>query len=385
MSRTSRFPRNALIGFSLLGMCFHAFTVLAADLTRGRAVYQETCAACHAYGAAGAPRLSERSAWGARIKQPQKLLVGHAINGLNTMPPKGGNPSLSDVDVSNAVAYMLDQLRVASKSDSQPARPSSRPVIPRANTVTAVEYPKSETNYHKPPSDREIPRDKYGDEVRLGQKIFTETHKYAKRYAGNELSCANCHLDAGRKPHSAPMWAAYGMYPAYRAKNDRSNTLEERIQQCFRFSLNGIAPTLDAPEMRTLVSYFHYLAKGVPVGVDLPGRGYPQIAKTGYDPNPTRGADVYRERCTLCHGKDGHGQKKEGGGYVYPPLWGIGSYNKGAGMAQTATLAGFIKANMPLGQDWSLSDQEVLDVAAYINLQLRPWDPRKGVIRGLFN
>ena len=61
------------------------------------------------------------------------------------------------------------------------------------------------------------------------------------------------------------------------------------------------------------------------------------------------------------------------------------SYNKGAGMANNNILAGFIKANMPLGQPWSLTDQEALDVAAYINQHIRPFDPRKGLLKGLFD
>ncbi len=254
----------------------------------------------------------------------------------------------------------------------------------RSHSQTVVDYLKGDSEYHVAPALDSIPNDKYGDEVRLGHQIFTATPKHAHRYAGNGLSCSNCHMDAGRQPNSAPLWAAYGMYPAYRAKNDRSNTLEERIQQCFRFSLDGIAPTLDAPEMRALVSYAHFLARGVPIGVEMPGRGYPQIVNTGYDPNPTRGADIYKAKCASCHGAGGGGQKKDDGSYVFPPVWGMDSYNKAAGMAQDRILAGFLKANMPLGQGWTLTDQEALDVAAYVNLQIRPWDPRKGIIKGLF-
>ena len=248
-----------------------------------------------------------------------------------------------------------------------------------------VDYLKGDSNYHEPPEIEEIPNDKYGDDVRLGYKIFTQTYKYARRYSGNEMSCSSCHLDSGRKANSAPMWAAYGMYPAYRAKNDRSSTLQERIQQCFRFSMNGISPTLDAPEMRALVSYMHFLSKGVPVNVEMPGRGFPQIARTGYDPNPSRGATIYQASCMVCHGENGQGIKNEESSYLYPPLWGMQSYNKAAGMARNELLAGFIKANMPLGQDWSLTDQQALDLAAYINYQLRPWDPRKGILKGLFD
>lgn len=239
--------------------------------------------------------------------------------------------------------------------------------------------------YHAPPDDALIPRDKYGDEVRLGKKIFTETWKYARRYTGNQLACSNCHLDAGRRANAGPMWAAFGMYPAYRRKNDRTSTLEERIQECFWFSMNGFKPTVDAPEVRALVAYTHFLARGAPIGVDLPGRGFPQIVNTGHDPNPTRGGAVYREKCASCHGDNGAGVKQTGGGNTFPALWGLGAYNKGAGMARVELLAGFTKANMPPGGEWSLSDQEALDVASYINLQLRPWDPRQGILKGLLD
>ena len=253
-----------------------------------------------------------------------------------------------------------------------------------ALTKILVERLKGHDGYHIPPSDELIPNDKYGDDVRLGKKIFTETNKYAKRYAGNGLSCSNCHMDAGRQANSAPMWAAYGMYPAYKSKNDRNNSLGDRIQQCFRFSLNGFAPTQDTPEIRALETYIHFLSKGVPSGVEMPGRGFPQIVNTGYDANPSRGASQYNQKCVSCHGKDGSGKKNNEGTSLYPPLWGLDSYNKAAGFTRNDLLAGFIKANMPLGNGWSLSDQEALDIASYINLQIRPLDPRKGFLEGLF-
>jgi len=273
-------------------------------------------------------------------------------------------------------ALGADTAAPGAPSGAGKARPDSRALVESLRHGQA---------YHVPPDDAQIPSDKYGDEVRLGKKVFTETHTYAGRYTGNGLTCSNCHLDAGRRANAAPLWAAFGMYPAYRAKNDRSNSLEERIQQCFRFSLDGISPTLDAPEVRALVAYAHFLSRGVPIGVEMPGRGYPQIVNTGYDPNPTRGQAVFAARCAACHGADGQGKKKPDGGYQFPPLWGMDSYNKGAGLANNNLLAGFIKANMPLGQEWSLTDQEALDTAAFINLQIRPWDPRKGVLGGLLD
>lgn len=270
------------------------------------------------------------------------------------------------------------------RGGEQTLRPSpGKPAV--SPTQALLQHLKGARGYHVPPPLEQIPQDKYGDEVRLGYKIFTETWRSARRYTGNDLSCSNCHLDAGRKANAAPMWAAFGMYPAYRSDSDRNTTLEERIQDCFRFSLDGFAPALDAPEVRALVSYFHYLSKGAPVGTEMPGRGFPQVVDTGVDPNPTRGSHAYKAKCAVCHGENGVGRRADGlkEGWLFPPLWGAGSYNKGAGLYRARHLAGFLKAHMPQGADFTLSDQEALDLAAYINLQLRPRDPRKGVLKGL--
>jgi len=62
--------------------------------------------------------------------------------------------------------------------------------------------------------------------------------------------------------------------------------------------------------------------------------------------------------------------------YSFPPVWGRDSYNGGAGMHTIATAAAFIKANMPLGQGNTLTDQQAWDLAAFINAQPRPPDPR---------
>lgn len=358
---------------ALLLVCMGPFGSHDARALDGRATYEEACAACHDSGAAGAPRSGVAADWTGRLSQPRAVLERHTLQGIGAMPAKGGRDDLGNGQVLAAMDYLLG------KAAAAPARPAARSTPPSPSKALS-EALKGGGEYHVPPGDADIPQDKYGDDVRLGQRIFTETWKYARRYSGNRLSCSNCHLDAGRKPNAAPLWAAFGMYPAYRAKNDRTSTLEERIAECFRYSMNGIQPAIDTPEVRALVAYSHFLAKGVPIGTEMPGRGFPQVVRTGLDPNPSRGAVAYRAKCQACHGADGAGRKNKDGGYLYPALWGLGAYNKGAGLYNNALMAGFLKANMPPGQDWSLSDQEALDLATYINLQLRPGDPRKGLL-----
>lgn len=225
---------------------------------------------------------------------------------------------------------------------------------------------------------RQFPPDKHGELVFQGYRLFTQTPVFGRRFSGNGLSCANCHLDAGRRPDAAPLWAAWGMYPAYSAKFDKVVTYAERIQHCFQFSLNGLPPPLDSGELNALLAYSQWLARGRPAGETQPGRGFPTLARTGEDPNPWRGRATYAQRCAACHGEQGQGRPGSGDQpYAAPPLWGWDSYNKGAGLHRVDLLAGFLKANMPLDRP-DLTDQEALDLAAWIHLQERWPDPRKG-------
>ena len=107
-----------------------------------------------------------------------------------------------------------------------------------------------------PPPEAEIPNDVFGQTIRRGIAIFTDTRNEAKPYAGDGLACASCHLDRGRRPGAAPMWAAWVRYPRFRAKNDAVNTMTMRIQGCFRYSMNGTPPPDDSEIVTALQTYF---------------------------------------------------------------------------------------------------------------------------------
>jgi thiosulfate dehydrogenase len=228
-----------------------------------------------------------------------------------------------------------------------------------------------------PPSEAEIPNDVFGQTVRRGIAIFTDTRNEAKAYAGDGLNCASCHLDRGRRPGSAPMWAAWVSYPRFRAKNDTVNTMTMRIQGCFRFSMNGTPPPDDSEIMTALQVYFYWLARGAPTGGRLAGAGFTRLAEPTEPPSSERGATVFAAKCAACHGADGEGRRVTGGlGYQFPPLWGPQSYNWGAGMTSVATAAAFIRANMPYGLRDALTAQEAWDVAMFVDSHERPQDPR---------
>jgi cytochrome c5 len=91
----------------------------------GEQVYQTVCKACHEAGVAGAPKLGDKAAWAARIKQGVDTLYDHAIKGTaKGMPPKGGNSDLDDVEVQRAVVFMANHSGASFKEPPAPAAPA---------------------------------------------------------------------------------------------------------------------------------------------------------------------------------------------------------------------------------------------------------------------
>ena len=244
-------------------------------------------------------------------------------------------------------------------------RPAEPPVVAAAQDVPAF----------MPPRAADAPAEAYGDAVRRGERLITETATMAPRYVGNGLVCSNCHLDAGRKAGAAPLWAAFVNFPAFRKKNGEINSFQKRVQDCFQYSLNGTPPPLGSAELLAIESYAAFMARGLPSGVSPPGRGFAPVAAAALPGDDRRGAAVYTARCTSCHGADGAGHVI-GGARVAPPWWGARSYNWAAGMATIDKAAAFIHANMPLGDEGSLTAQQAWDVATFIDGHNRPQDPR---------
>ncbi len=83
--------------------------------TDGHEIFGKLCHACHESGAGGAPRIDDKAEWAPRVAQGEETLDKHAIEGFTGksgfMPPKGGNPALSDEQVKATVAWMLSQVK----------------------------------------------------------------------------------------------------------------------------------------------------------------------------------------------------------------------------------------------------------------------------------
>ena len=104
--------RISPVGKLAVGVADTIIPVANAEPRPGDKVYAIACVACHGAGVAGAPRVGDAATWSARVAQGTEVLYDHAINGYSGsagyMPPKGGNPDLSDDEVKAAVDYMVD-------------------------------------------------------------------------------------------------------------------------------------------------------------------------------------------------------------------------------------------------------------------------------------
>jgi len=216
-----------------------------------------------------------------------------------------------------------------------------------------------------PPSPEAIPGSQLGEQIRLGYQIVVNTQEYARPYVGNRLNCTNCHLDAGLNPNAASFVGLASVYPEYRTRNAKVNTLADRINECFERSLNGRALPPDSSKLQAVVAYITWLSQGVPQGSTVPWRGL-QYIDSRRPLDPANGKKVFASKCAFCHGSDGLGTM------AAPPVWGPQSYNIAAGMARVTVAAAFIKSNMPRTRGWTLSDDDAYDVAAFINAQPRP-------------
>lgn len=217
--------------------------------------------------------------------------------------------------------------------------------------------------------------------ITYGRALIANTSEFLGpngkvRKISNGLNCQNCHLQAGTLPLGNNFGAVAATYPKVRGRSGLEEDIPKRINDCFERSLNGQALSRDSKEMIAMVSYMQWLGRDVPKGQKPKGVGIYSVPLLDRAADPIRGKTVYTNQCASCHQEDGQGVlKADGSGYLYPPLWGVSSYNKGAGLYRLSRFAGYVRANMPLGATFEaplLSAEDSWDVAAYVNSLDRP-------------
>ncbi len=349
--------------------------------SRGGLGYVQFCVDCHRQDGSGVPKVFPPLAGNPTVaaKDPSTL-VHIVLTGGQTVPTAAhprvfampGFARLKDSELAEILSFVRASWGSGTAVSTAQVRKMRAALDPKVDTST-FETPRL-ADMLGSPNARQLVR---------GMRLHLETRDLLPQHVGNALNCTSCHLNAGTVADGSPFVGVSAFFPSYAPRAGRVINLEDRINGCFRRSMNGKPLPPESADMKAMVAYFDWMKRETKPEDKVPGRGVGKVDRT-LQPNADNGKKIYADQCAVCHGNDGEGLRQADGRYIYPPLWGDASFNIGAGMARTYTAAAFVKRNMPIGfhgkfplGQGGLSDQDALDVAEYFSHQPRPDFPDK--------
>ena len=112
-------------------LCFQSVMAETRENRSGKTVVEMVCVGCHESGKDGAPKLGDQAEWAKRASHGLGILTEHAITGIRKMPAHGKHASLSDLEMSRAVAYMVSGGKAIdpSKPYSSPSRKTGEQLV----------------------------------------------------------------------------------------------------------------------------------------------------------------------------------------------------------------------------------------------------------------
>lgn len=134
---TSMFEAAATANLQPIGTVVTVDKSIAPVARTGEQVFNAVCTSCHTAGVLNAPKLDDKAAWEPRAAKGLQGLVTSATNGLNQMPAKGGDPSLTEQELTDAILYMTGKAGFDLSKDAGAA--------PAAATTTQAAAPAADT------------------------------------------------------------------------------------------------------------------------------------------------------------------------------------------------------------------------------------------------
>ncbi len=219
-----------------------------------------------------------------------------------------------------------------------------------------------------------LPGGALGGAIRYGREIVMHTRSALPGDVRANMDCAACHIGGGTRARGGSFVGTFAAFPQWNKRARRVITLQDRLAECFLYSMNGRPPAYTSREMIALVAYIAWLSRGTPTLRTEPSSQRFAIALPNGPPDRARGGALYAQRCAACHGAGGAGAG------AFPPLWGPASFNRGAGMAHVELMTGFVYYNMPKNAPGTLSPQEAYDVAGFVLSHERPAFRRNAIV-----
>lgn len=350
--------------------------------TAGGLGYAQFCADCHRNDGQGVPGVFPPLSGNHVLSAQDPATLTHiTLTGWKSVvtearPRSFYMPSfarLTDNELAEILTFVRESWGEGAPPVSEKQIAEARRKLDPAVDTSTFETPRIATLLDQPNADQLV----------YGMRLNAQTRDLLPENVGNDMNCASCHLNAGTVAEGSPYTGVIAFFPSPQPRAGREVTMEDRINGCFRRSMNGAPLKKDSDEMKAMMAYFEWMRNEHVAGDKVPGRGIGAVDET-LTPDPVRGKVIYAEQCAVCHGSDGEGIRDAAGQVIYPALWGDRSFNIGAGMARTYKAATFVKQNMPvalhdnfpLGQG-GLTDQDAVDVSEYFTHMPRPDFPDK--------
>lgn len=220
-----------------------------------------------------------------------------------------------------------------------------------------------------------LPPGPVGAEIAAGRDLIEHTKARMPSYVGARMNCSACHLGAGTVPRGGTLIGAAARFPQYNKRAGRVIALQDRIAECFLYSMNGRPPAYDGKEMIAIVAYIAWLSRATPAFSTPDPQQRFALPVPSASPDAAAGARLFAARCASCHQASG-----EGIALAVPPLWGPQSFNAGAGLHRLGDMAGFIRYNMPQNAPGTLSDRDAFAIAAFVLSHPRPAFARDRIV-----
>ena len=146
----------------------------------------------------------------------------------------------------------------------------------------------------------QIPIDSLGKQIQYGRNLIANTAYYLGpegivAHQTNGMNCQNCHLEAGTKPWGNNYGAVASLYPKYRDRSGKIESIEMRVNDCLQRSLNGQPLDSLSKEMLAIKAYFLWLGKNIPKGTKPKGTGIKDLPFLTRAANPIEGKILYTE------------------------------------------------------------------------------------------
>lgn len=142
---TSMFEAAATTNLKPIGTVVTVDKSIAPVARTGEQVFNAVCTSCHTAGVLNAPKIDDKAAWEPRAAKGLQGLLASATNGLNQMPAKGGDPSLTEQELTDAILYMTGKAGPDLSKDTGAAPAASAAATPAATPAPAATAPAAAT------------------------------------------------------------------------------------------------------------------------------------------------------------------------------------------------------------------------------------------------